>query len=99
MRIIRQQPRMALRDMEDDRARLEEGERAFFVGRNLTERMKLAMRGFLHLAERKKSNIVGLTHFFERPTNAHIARQSPTAIGRACKSGDGGRAWRCYLRS
>ena len=31
---------MALGDMEDDRAGFEEGEIAFFVGRDLTERMK-----------------------------------------------------------
>src|SRR6187455_2404286 len=33
IRIVRQQPRMALRDMENDRPRLEESEIAFFIGR------------------------------------------------------------------
>ncbi len=67
---------MALRDMEHDRARLEQGEIAFFIGRNLPERMKRKMRGFLHLTERNKTNIVRLAHFFKRPANAHVARQS-----------------------
>jgi hypothetical protein len=35
IRIVRQQAGMALRDMEHDRPRLEEGEIAFFIGRNL----------------------------------------------------------------
>src|SRR5260370_87516 len=63
IRIIWQQHRMALRDMEYDRPRLEEGEIAFFIGRNLPERMKHTMRGFLHLTERKKTNVVKLAHF------------------------------------
>src|SRR5882757_8457927 len=81
---------MALRDMEYDRPRLEEREIAFFVGRNLTERMKHTMRGFLHLTEREKSNVVRLAHFFKCPANAHVTRQSSAAIGRLFKSGDGG---------
>src|SRR5580704_17765520 len=81
---------MALRDMEYDRARLEEPEIAFFVGRNLTERMKVTMRGFLHLTEREKSNVVRLAHFFKCPANAHVTSQSSAAIGRAFKGGDGG---------
>src|SRR6476660_7345279 len=89
---------MALRYMKYDRPRLEEGEIAFFVGWNLTERMKRTMRGFLHLTERKKSNVIRLAHFFERPANAHIARQSLAAIGRPFKSGDGGGRWRSHLR-
>ena len=35
--IIRQQARMALGDMEHDRAGLEDGKTAFLIGRNLTE--------------------------------------------------------------
>src|SRR5882757_5268701 len=81
---------MALRDMEYDRPRLEEREIAFFVGRNLTERMKHTMRGFLHLTEREKSNVVRLAHFFKCPANAHVTRQSSAAIGRLFKSSDGG---------
>src|SRR5262245_16884411 len=84
---------MALRDMEHDRSRLEEGEISFLVGRNLPKRMQRAMRGFLHLTERNEANVVRLAHFFERPANAHIERQSPAAIGRAFKSGDGGGHW------
>ena len=40
---------MALRDMEHDRPGFEQGEVAVLVGRDLPERMKRAMRGFLHL--------------------------------------------------
>jgi hypothetical protein len=76
---------MALRDMEYDRPRLEESEIAFFLGRNLPERMKRSMRGFLHLSERKETNVVKLAHLFERPANAHVTRQSLAAIGRPLK--------------
>ena len=72
---------MALGDMEDDRPCLEQGEIAFLVGRNLAERMKCQMRGFLHRAKRNQTNLVGLTHFFERPANARIARQPLAAVG------------------
>jgi hypothetical protein len=46
IRIVWQQTTMALRDMEHDRPRLEEDEIAFFIGRNLSERVKRTMRGF-----------------------------------------------------
>src|ERR1700730_9728397 len=81
---------MALRDMEHDRPRLEQGEIAFFIGRNLPERMERTMRGFLHLSERNKTNAVGLAHFFKCPANAHVTRESLAAIGRAFKGGYGG---------
>src|SRR6478752_7417408 len=73
--------RMALGDMEDDRPCLEQGEIAFLVGRNLAERMKRQMRGFLHRTKRNKANLVRLAHFFKRPANARITRQSLAAIG------------------
>src|SRR5688572_5541109 len=85
---------MALRDMEHDGARLEQGEIAFFIGRNLPERMKRTMRGFLHLTERNKTNVVRLAYFFKRPANAHVTRQSLAAIGRPFKGGDGGGHWK-----
>ena len=68
-------------NMEDDRPRLEQGEIAFLVGGNLAKGMKGQMRGFLHRPERNKAHLVGLAHFFERPANARVARQSLTAIG------------------
>src|SRR6185503_8122186 len=86
--IIRQQARMAPGDMEYDRPCLEQGEIAFLVGRNLAERMKRQMRRLFHRTERKKANLVGLAHFFKRPANARIARQSLAAIGRAFKGGN-----------
>ena len=81
-------------DMEHDRPRLEQGEIAFFIGRDLPERMQRQMRGLLHLFERNQANVVGLAHFFERPANAHVPRQSLAAIGRAFKGGDGGGHWK-----
>src|SRR5882672_9853045 len=81
IRFVWQQARMALRDMEHDGPRLKQGEIAFFIGRNLPERMKRAVRGFLHLTERNKTNVVRLARFFERPANAHVARLSRAAIG------------------
>src|SRR5437762_9072110 len=84
---------MAVGDMEHDRHCLEQGEVAFLIGRNLPERMKRQMRGFLHRAKRNKANLVGLTHFLKRPANARITLQSLAAIGRPFKSGDGGGHW------
>jgi hypothetical protein len=92
--IVRQQARMALRDMEHDRPCLEQDEIAFLKGRNLAERMKREIRGFLHRFERKKTNIVRLAHFFERPANSRITRQSLAAIGRLFKGGNGGGHWK-----
>src|ERR1700677_1227248 len=85
---------MALRDMEHDRPRLEQGEIAFFIGRDLPERMKRPMRWFLHLSERNKTNVVWLAHFFKRPASAHVAREPPAAIGRPFKGGNGGGHWK-----
>src|SRR4051795_345091 len=79
---------MALCDMEHDRPGLEQAEIAFLVGRDLPERMKRQMCGFLHRFERHKSNLVRLAHFLQRPANARIARQSLAAIGRPFKGGD-----------
>src|SRR5690606_12601032 len=45
--------------------------------------------GFFHCAERNKANLVGLPHFFQRPTNTRIARQSHATIGRSFKGGNG----------
>ncbi len=89
IRIVGQQAGIALRDMEHDRAQLEQSEIALFIGRNLPERMKRTMRGFLHLAERNKTNVIRLAHFFERPANTHVARLPLAAIGRPCKGCDG----------
>src|SRR5437016_10122599 len=85
---------MALRDMEHDRPRLEEGEIAFFIGWHLPERMERAMRGFFQLGEREKTNLVRLAHFFKRPANAHVTRQSLAAIGRPFKGGNSGDHWK-----
>src|ERR1700728_1375363 len=85
---------MVVGDMENDRPSLEQGEIAFFICRNLPERMKREMRGFLHLGEREKTDLVRLASLFKCPANAHVTRQSLAAIRRRCKSGDGGRHWK-----
>src|SRR5277367_5858738 len=81
---------MALLDVQHDRARLEQDEIAFFIGRNLPERMKRSMRGFLQRPERNKTNLVRLAHFLECPANAHVTRKSLAAIGRPFEGGNGG---------
>src|ERR1700692_1596568 len=80
--------------MEHDCPRLEQGKIAFFIGRNLPERMKRSMRGFLHRTERNKTNLVRLAHFFKRPANAHVTRKSLAAIGRPFKGGNSGGHWK-----
>ena len=85
---------MALRDMEHDCPQLEQGEIALLIGRNLPERMKRKMRGFLHLAERNKTDVVRLAHFFERPTNTHVTCLSLAAVGRPFKGCDSGGHWK-----
>ena len=72
---------MALGDMEDDRPGLEQSQIAFLIGRDLAERMKCQMGGLLHRPKRNQPNLVRLAHFFQRPANARIARQSLAAIG------------------
>jgi len=86
IRIVWQQARMVLRYMENDRARLEQDEITFFIRRDLPERMKCTMRGFLHRTERKKTNVVRLAYFFKRPAHTHITRQSLAAIGDRSKA-------------
>lgn len=78
---MRQQTRLALRDMEYDRPRLEQGQISFLIGWNLAERMKRQMRGFLHCAERNEAYLVGLAHFFQSPAHARVTRQSLATIG------------------
>src|SRR4051812_1448330 len=79
---------MVFGDVEDDRARLEQDEIVFFVGRDQAERMEAQMRGLLLRSERDKADLVGLGHFFERPANARVARQALAAVGRPFKGGD-----------
>ncbi|MGY4326085.1 hypothetical protein ACVWWG_000499 [Bradyrhizobium sp. LB7.2] len=90
VRIVRQQPGMALRDMEHDRAGFEQSEIAILEGRDLRERMQREMCGLLHVLERDQTDVVGLTHLLERPAHPHVARLSPAAVGRAFEGGDGG---------
>ena len=80
---------MVFGNVEDDRPCLEQDEIGFLVGRNLTERVERQMRGLLHRSKRNRPDFIGLAHFLERPANARIARQSPAAIGRPFKGGNG----------
>ena len=50
-RIFGQQAAMTRRDVEDDRARLEERDAIFLIGRNLPEGLERQMRGLLHRGE------------------------------------------------
>ena len=84
-----QQSRMVGGDVEHDRASLEQHETAFLIGRDLPERMQRQMRGFFHRAERHEPDLVGKTRFLECPAHARVARESPAAIGRFFKGGDG----------
>src|SRR5690606_5700852 len=72
IRIAREQAGMALRDMKHDRPRLEQDELTVLIRRNLPEWVQRAMLGLLHRFERDKANVVRLTHFLERPANAHV---------------------------
>jgi hypothetical protein len=90
IRILRQQAPMALRDVENDRSRLEEDEIAFLIAGNLSEGLHRAVRRFLHGLERNEADVIRLADFLKRPTDAHVARQPPPAIRRAFKGGDRG---------
>ena len=81
---------MALRNMQHDCARFEQREVAFFISRNAPERIERAMRGLLQFFHGKKTNVVGLAHFFERPANAHFARLPLALVGRLFEGGNGG---------
>src|SRR3954471_7212338 len=85
---------MSLGDVKHDRPCLEQCEIAFFIGRNLPERMKRSMRGFFHVTERNKANVVRLVHFLKGPANAHVTCQSLAAIWRLFKGGNGGGHWK-----
>jgi hypothetical protein len=86
--------RMVLCDVEHDRPRLEQNEITFLISRNLPERMKRPVCGFLHLGERNEPNVIWLAGFFQRPANAHVARQSLAAIGRPLKRGNNRGHWK-----
>src|SRR5882757_5729278 len=81
---------MALRDMKDDGARLEQGEITFLIGGNLPEGLTRSMGRFLHVTERKKADVVGLANFFKRPADRHVTRQSLATIRRILEGGNGG---------
>ncbi len=79
---------MVLGDVKDDRARLEQGEIAFLIGRDQPKRMKAQMRWFRLCLERDSAYLIGLPYLFKRPANPHIARQAQAAVGRSLKRGD-----------
>src|SRR3569833_1729596 len=75
--------------MEDDRARLEQGETVLLISRDLAEWMQRQVRRLLLGRERNETNVISLAGFLERPVYARIARQALPAIGRTFESGDG----------
>ena len=79
---------MALGDMEDDCSRLEESQIVFLIGRDLPEGLQFQMRRLLHRLERHEANLVRLAYLFERPANAHVARQPLAAVRRTFKGGN-----------
>src|SRR5207302_6417682 len=72
----------------------EDGIRSFHVTGVQTCALPISMRGFLHRTERNKTNLVRLAHFFKRPANAHVTRQSLAAIGRPFKGGNSWGHWK-----
>ena len=70
--VVRQQSGMALGDVQDDRAGLEQGQVALFVGRDLPERLERQMRWLLHLDERQQPHVIGQADFLERPANGKV---------------------------
>ncbi|GJE46778.1 hypothetical protein AEGHOMDF_5986 [Methylobacterium soli] len=80
---------MALGEMQHDGARLEQGEVALLIGRDLPEGMKGPVRGLLHRREGEQTNAVGLAHFRERPSDGHVPRQASAAIRRLREGGQG----------
>jgi hypothetical protein len=76
---------MALSDVENDASGPEQSEVAFFIGRDLPERMDREMRGLFHLGERDQADVVGLADFLERPTNVHVAGQARPRSGKLQK--------------
>lgn len=81
---------MGLRDVQHDRARLEQLEIVFLIGWNFSERMQHKMRGLLHLLERHEAHVVRLPGFLQRPAHLHVAREAPALVGRIREGSDGG---------
>jgi hypothetical protein len=86
--VVGEEAGVVRREVEDDRAGLEEDERAVLVGRDRAEGMQGEMRGFLEGAERDQAHRVGLADFFERPANARVAGEALAAVGRTLERGD-----------
>ncbi len=59
-----------------DRARLEQGEVAVLIGRNLPEGVQSHVRRLLHLGERNQPDIVRLSHLFDAQ-RTRMSRESP----------------------
>ena len=63
---------MALRDMEHDRPRFEQREIAFFIGRNLPERISARCAGCFS-ALNETHNLVGLADFLDASERVYPA--------------------------
>jgi len=95
VRVVRQQARTGLGDVEHDAAGLEQHQVAFLVGRDLAEGMKRPVRRLLHLGEGDQADVIRLADLLERPAHAHVAGQALATIGRGLEGGDGGLQERC----
>ncbi len=77
-------------DVEDDRARFEQREIAFLIGRNAAKRIAGAVFGFLERFHRDEADIVWLSHLLKCPAHTHVARHPFALIGRIFENGNGG---------
>ena len=80
---------VAVGNVEQDRACFEEGDLAFFIGRDLTEGIEGEMSRLLHLGAGQEADFIRPADFLQRPANSHVTGQPLTAIGRVCKGGYG----------
>ena len=77
-----------LREVKDDRARLEQREVAVLERRDLSERVKRQVCGFLQCLERQQSDLVRAADLLERPPDPGVASEALAAIGRPFECGD-----------
>ena len=82
---------MMLRDMKDDRARFEQDQPVFLIGRDLAEGLAGAMRGLFHRREGQGAHIIGQPCFLQRPAHPHVAAETASLVGRRGEDRQGDR--------
>ena len=80
---------MLFSEVKHDRPGFKQRKIAVLIGRDLPERMDLAMRGFFQLLEGQQPDVIGLPDFLKRPTHAHVAGLPLALVGRILERGDG----------